>query len=350
MNVLDVYDAINIAPTHMFNVPIDSISGDEIGLVNIIHRDGESFKLEGEIVNNNHSDFISSGNKIFANNDQIQNRYRAKQSVTFTMRFTDYSPTDSSQADSEITINFICPNGKISTTIGDPYITPIYGNLFKLPSMNSYYRVFSNMDNSLVINCETFKVTRNEDSGIVNFSDELMKKHGYNIDSKAFSLMDECFIKRVFIKKGNSQLVYNFENGILENISDTNREFTLASDETIKHGMDNQIDIHSYNYERNTYTNVCVHDKQFGMVNIKLHQFTNKQIRSGITIEVEEQITMKNAFGYILCAQPIEYIRLDGLDNICQTERPLQISQDNTIKELFIYNKQGYEVPIINLE
>ena len=350
MNISDVYDAIQVAETHIFNVPIDSISGDEIGLVDIVHRDGESFKLEGEIVNNNHTDFICVGTKIFANNDQIQNRYRAKQTITFTMRFTDYSPTDSSQDDSEITVNFICPNGKISTTIGDPYITPIYGNIFKLPSMNNFYRVFSNIDNSLIINCETFKVTNNEDNGIVKFSDDLMKKHGYNIDSKAFSLMDECFIKRAFIKKGNSMIIYNFENGIIEKIADNDKEFTLSSDDTIKYGMDSQIGIQSYNFEKNVYLNISIYDKHFRNVNIKLHQFMNKQIRSGITIEAQEQISMKNSYGYILCAQPIKNIQIGSLDSDEFIEKPLQISQNKTINELFIYNKQGYEVPIINIE
>ena len=91
-------------------------------------------------------------------------------------------------------------------------------------------------------------------------------------------------------------------------------------------------------------------DDEFGEINIKLHQFSNKQIRSGITIETENNITMRNAYGYILCPQPIENIQLKSLVDKDSIERPIQISQDLTKTELFIYNKQGYEVPIINLE
>ena len=52
-------------------------------------------------------------------------------------------------------------------------------------------------------------------NGILDFSDSLMKRHNLNIDKSSFSLLDECFIKRAFIRKGRSEMVYNFENGIV---------------------------------------------------------------------------------------------------------------------------------------
>ena len=350
MNILDVYDAIQVAETHIFNIPIDSISGDEVGVINIIHRDGESFGLSGQIINNTHTDFKVVGDKLIANNDQIQNRYRSKQTIVFTMLFTDVAPTDTSQDTSEITVNFICPNGKISTTIGDPYITPIYGNMFKLPSKNAFYRVFSNLDNSIVVNCETFRITRDEDNGILDFSDSLMKRHNLNIDKSSFSLLDECFIKRAFIKKGRSEMVYNFENGIIERLNDIDGVLQLRTDDSIQRGMDDKIGIDSYNFEKNTYNQISFNDGEFGKVTIKLHIFPNKQIRSGITIATENDMTLRNSRGYILCAQPIQNIGIKCLNSCQDIGKALQISQNLTKKELFIYNKQGYEVPIINLD
>ena len=114
--------------------------------------------------------------------------------------------------------------------------------------------------------------------------------------------------------------------------------------------MDDKISIDSYNFEKNTYNQVSFKDDEFGKVTIKLHIFPNKQIRSGITIATECDITLRNSRGYILCAQPIQNIDIKCLNSCEEIGKALQISQDLTKKELFIYNKQGYEVPIINLD
>ena len=162
---------------------------------------------------------------------------------------------------------------------GDPYITPIYGNLYKLPNRTAFYRLLKH--NDTFINGEVLRFDEaniNNNCALLNLQMDKFAPEDFNINSM-------YFFKNIYISHDGKETVYNlldktFTNDCFEHT------FTQTKLETCK----------IYYYE-----NMEACEIDLGGIQIKLCTFDNPQIISGIELKANEDLS--NASGLLVHQQ-----------------------------------------------
>ena len=114
-------------------------------------------------------------------------------------------------------------NIQLTDTIGvfaDPYIKSIYGETYKLPDRNAFYRLLDNK-RDFIVNCETWMLPKKLMQDMNNFTYEHMRQ---NLDLATDTEVDQwladinlniisnaCFMKNMFIQNGKDQLIFDLE-------------------------------------------------------------------------------------------------------------------------------------------
>ena len=162
---------------------------------------------------------------------------------------------------------------------GDPYITPIYGNLYKLPNRTAFYRLLKH--NDTIINGEVLRFDEanvNKNCALLNFQMDKFAPEDFNINSM-------YFFKNIYISHDGKETVYNLLDKTFT-IDCFDHTFTQTKLETCK----------IYYYE-----NMEACEIDLGGIQIKLCTFDNPQIISGIELKANEDLS--NASGLLVHQQ-----------------------------------------------
>ena len=152
--------------------------------------------------------------------------------------------------------------GVSASATGDPYITPIYGNLYKLPNRTAYYRLLKH--NDTVINGEVVRF----DEAQINYECALRNFQMDKFAPDNFDLSSMYFFKNIYLFHDGKETVYNlldksFTNNCFKHV------FTQTKLETCK----------IYYYE-----NMEACEIDLDGITIKLCTFDNPQIITGIEL------------------------------------------------------------------
>ena len=200
-------------------------------------------------------------------------------------------------------------NTGISAVIGDPYITTITGEKYKLPNIVGNIRLFDNMDksNRIVINASVWQLP-------IKLYDEAQSKiDDYCLQNEIYEkfLLDynATYIKDVFIyEQGKEPLLFNLEDLKSSNIN------------TVSNGI----------YKLETYSSVPI---QVGNISVELQSFANPQIRTGVTVRG----ATGKCFGALVDHYSIKSIKLKTLNNIKFPKLIKKVKyQRSTIEEEFV--------------
>ena len=169
--------------------------------------------------------------------------------------------------------------GSSAAATGDPYITPIYGNLYKLPNRTAFYRLLKH--NDTIINGEVLRFDEanvNKNCALLNFQMDKFAPEDFNINSM-------YFFKNIYISHDGKETVYNLLDKTFT-IDCFDHTFTQTKLETCK----------IYYYE-----NMEACEIDLGGIQIKLCTFDNPQIISGIELKANEDLS--NASGLLVHQQ-----------------------------------------------
>ena len=198
-------------------------------------------------------------------------------------------------------IIIITPVVSASAT-GDPYITPIYGNLYKLPNRTAFYRLLKH--NDTIINGEVVRFDEaqiNYDCALRNFQ---MDK--FAPDNFDFSSM--YFFKNIYISHNGKETVYNLLDKTFT-IDCFKHEITQTKLETCK----------IYYYE-----NMEACEIDLDGIKIKLCTFDNPQIITGIELKANKDLS-----------------KASGLLVHQQSSKPHMLKNIKSKKETYKVEKQG---------
>ena len=178
---------------------------------------------------------------------------------------------------------------QVASATGDPYITPIYGNLYKLPNRTTYYRLLKH--NDTIINGEVVRF----DEAQINYECALRNFQMDKFAPDNFDLSSMYFFKNIYISHNSNETVYNlldksFTNDCIEH------EMTQTKLETCK----------IYYYE-----NMEACEIDLDGIKIKLCTFDNPQIITGI--ELNANIDLSRASGLLVHQQSVSHICLKTL-------------------------------------
>ena len=207
--------------------------------------------------------------------------------------------------------------------MGDPYITPIFGDLYKLPDRTAFYRLLKH--NNTIINGA---VVRFDEKYVIEKTVLFNEEHG-NFSPNMFNFTSMYFFKNIYIAHNGQETCYNlldqtFTNDCFDHI------FTEQKVENCK--------IYS-----NTTSNACEID--LNGITIKLCTFDNPQIITGI--ELKTRINLENATGLLVYQQSSKPQMLKTIKSKKETHRIIKTGRK--VEETF-FNKTGSKTEKMNIE
>jgi hypothetical protein len=190
----------------------------------------------------------------------------------------------------------------IASATGDPYITPIYGNLYKLPNRTAYYRLLKH--NDTIINGEVVRF----DEAQINYECTLRNFQMDKFAPDNFDLSSMYFFKNIYIYHNGKETCYNLLDKTFT-IDCFEHEMTKTKLETCK----------IYYYE-----NMEACEIDLDVIQIKLCTFDNPQIITGIELKANKDLS-----------------RASGLLVHQQSSKPHMLKNIKSNKETYKVEKQG---------
>jgi len=188
-------------------------------------------------------------------------------------------------------------------TGGDPYITPMYGNTYKLPVDEKIYRMFDNNKETdrFLINVEMKKPKK-------EYAETLNKKIlALNPDADPNSVFFSekmSFMTRVFIQCGNQGLIYDLEQWKL--VDKTDNCHVVIEDMDV-----NRPTIEEYEDEKRITRRMVFKTKTMGNMIVYVEKYENPQIRSGLNVSQNTNTT--NFVGALIRQSKPESIQVNSL-------------------------------------
>ena len=201
-----------------------------------------------------------------------------------------------------------------SAATGDPYITPIYGNLYKLPDRTAFYRLLKH-DNT-IINGEVVRF----DESQINKDTILFNAQFDNFCPDRFTFSSMYFFKNIYISHNGNETIYNLLDQTFTN-------------NCFKHEMA-QTKLETCEIYSNNATNSCEID--LDGIKIKLCTFDNPQIITGI--ELKSNNSLSAASGLLVHQQSSKPHILKKINSHKLTYKVEK--QGKIVKERF-YDKTG---------
>lgn len=220
---------------------------------------------------------------------------------------------------------------------GDPYVTPVYGVPYKLPSRLGYYRYLSDLKGDFVVNAQVFKLPESSGMRIQNKYDKLFKDTPDYLKLKTPVMVDGYYFKNFFIKNNNEKYYLDLEKLVLKN---NNKNYKLVEEQYLDLGdvrvsVDNNIrDKKFYCYpepEKIIKTiNFEIETKNFGYMFFSFYIFYNSQIRTGVNFNSTSPITKEMSSGLSICYQRTKDIKVPRLTyskamNPCEYSKNMKI-------------------------
>ena len=251
-------------------------------------------------IDGNYSYIWSGPSEYSASTDTISNLSTPGE---YAVTVTDFSGSNSLTQSFTVNIqNALTLPSQVASATGDPYITPIYGNLYKLPNRTAYYRLLKH--NDTIINGEVVRF----DEAQINYECTLRNFQMHKFAPNNFDLSSMYFFKNIYIHHNGNETVYNLLDQTFTN-NCFKHEMTKTKLETCK----------IYYYE-----NMEACEIDLGGIEIKLCTFDNPQIITGIDLKVNKYLS-----------------KASGLLVHQQSSKPHVLKNIKSKKETYKVEKQG---------
>mgnify|MGYP001211556706 CR=1 FL=1 len=91
-------------------------------------------------------------------------------------------------------------------SVGDPYIIPAFGEIYKLPDIDKIYRLYQH--NNVYVNASVKKATKEKESQILDYYENI----GGNKNLNQEIITDGYYYEKFFIKSNNNYMLFDFKN------------------------------------------------------------------------------------------------------------------------------------------
>ena len=156
-------------------------------------------------------------------------------------------------------------------TIGDPFILPVYGDIYELPMKKTAFRMLQGY--KLIMNASTRRITKCEGEQIKQYYEQTTQKN-----APVQLITKGVFYDKVFLKSEGNVLEYDFNTGKEPVSSDY---FTVTQCNKPYYSSITKI------LSNNRYIKVSFNHSKYGAIHIKLNHFTNPQIKYGFDFNVK---------------------------------------------------------------
>jgi surface protein len=203
----------------------------------------------------------------------------------------------------------------------DPYIKPMYGNLYKLPDIDAFYRLIQSPD--VIINVQVQAV----DQTYINTKLKRMTDLYFeSVESHVYDWQSMHFFTKLCVIYNNEVCTYNLLNGVCE--GDIPDWVSLSTEENATSALP------IYQGEQATYTSTLhIANK----IKLELAVYENPQVLNGIKIIKSDA----NVDGLLIKSYSSESALVDSLYDTCCCKF-IPASGEHTVKEIF-YRNDGTE-------
>ena len=193
-------------------------------------------------------------------------------------------------------------DNELALGLGDPYISPLIGQTYKLPDEHANYRYLDNceVNDRFFVNIQT---------GLLSQS-ELDETNKYSLDKIKSELGNEnmdkwleknnlvlpslsCFVNYIHMRNGESHITIDTKNFNIFSIS----SFEDFEIENIENGpIDDCFAPYATSIPVST-TKISCETETYGKVSLYVYEFSNLQLRNAFRIETEKQVNLANSIG-----------------------------------------------------
>lgn len=256
------------------------------------------------------------------------------------------------------------PDAGAGGVIGDPIVVPIHGKVYALPCDNHVYRYLGDNSGRVVLNVQhelSNKLTVQE---IEEYCESTPQAKQYaEVLKSAKNIQPYSFPRYVYMAVEGHEVAFDLHNLIpikpLQNgtkihtavgrksyITDSCVDpiFSIKRVEHCNEGIGCKK-FNMYNDEKGLRVVISVETKTYGRLDLNLFSFSNKQLRTGISIRAEKPVTLENSIGAIVSPMIAKDCRLKKLHSLKKIHNSMR--QPKLSKMTFIESNGRKTVQII---
>jgi len=250
-------------------------------------------------------------------------------------------------AGSGVTSNDACA----ADAAGDPYVSPLYGDAYKLPDRAGNYRyvsTFSPYNRRFTIDADVRMLRKDEQADMLRYILAHNKDRVAELQGRV--VLDGYFFRNYLLTNCGDKLRVDMEantinHGPLRNMS------TDAF--TVRMGRREAQSVAPYHKEKNKVLysiTITTHHEAYGEIEVTLFKYANPQIRNGISMRTSRKMTRENAKGLILGYQPSKNFSIHKLgskkDIVAYGEEAQAVSAAKKVMETFDYESSSKQAQI----
>ena len=258
------------------------------------------------------------------------------------------APGDSVTIDGRIFIIGSIADGGEAGSSGDsgadPYVSPIYGPTYKLPSTRAIYRFLGDIKSSFVVNAQVEQLPVSASQDITSFSKPFINNTNHSESLQQRLTADGYFYRYFFIKNKTNKFVIDLEKLLV--IQGT-QQYSLVNQHTfnlnnVKITVDNKFGYTKivYPYPENEILKTITLEtatSEFGKVNIEFSIFVCPQIRNGVKVDTSKPIKKVNSNGLLVCYQKAKEIKVPRLTYTKKMKPVVEKQEKKFVTEEFRY-------------
>ena len=224
---------------------------------------------------------------------------------TYKIDDTQYDDGDSITISGfSLTFGGLEVNNLSGSGVGDPYIKPVYGNVYKLPVDNRCYRMFESRE--LLINAQMW-IPSNAESKHIRHQMQCFFKNNKSAATKAHDVyhnLGMSFMRFVNIMYKDQSLRVDLET------------MTVMNTKTRLKIRNKYLRNMPYYAKDVAFVNdVYVHTEDLGVVHIELARYINPQVRTGINISLEKSEMFDECHGLLVRELRTKTYRVNNLSS-----------------------------------
>ena len=244
-----------------------------------------------------------------------------------------------------------CEGQTLKAACGDPYVSPLYGDAYKLPDRGGNYRyvsTFSPYNSRFTIDADVRMLRKDEQADMLRYILAHNKDRAAKLQGRV--VLDGYFFHNYLLTNCGDKLRVDMEantinNGPLRNMS------TDAF--TVRMGRRAAQLVAPYHKEKNKVLysiTITTHHEAYGEIEVTLFKYANPQIRNGISMRTSRKMTRENAKGLILGYQPSKNFSIHKLgskkDIVAYGEEAQTVSAAKKVMETFDYESSDKQAQI----
>ena len=191
-------------------------------------------------------------------------------------------------------------DGTSTSSAGDPYIRPVFGDIYKLPDRHGIYRYLSNhapYTKRFSIDADVVMLTRVQQEEALRF---LMEKDATRLISTGHTPLDGYFFRRYMVTNCGEKLLIDTETSTinhqpLQNMTTEHFTVTIGNKQPKPqppYHKEGNVILHSIT--------IASYHEIYGNIKIVIYKYENPQLRNEIVVHTAHALTHQNTKGFIM--------------------------------------------------